>query len=208
MEIDFPAAHSMDTIWFAVDDDGHIGCFHTGENGSLPEGAGVNDELVRAWIRSQLPDPPEEIIYLESFDYADNGLFCYGYGNDWSGIAAAYERELSPENPRHIDQVPPAVRAVFNKLHLKGLRFVNDRLVQPCEHGHCHFYYEDETTGYLARDGVTVRPLPGRERHFLEDYEGNREQLAKYQPELLQRLRFELPREEDLPPAEDEEEDD
>lgn len=33
---DFPAAHSMDTEWFAVDADGHVGVFATTETGALP----------------------------------------------------------------------------------------------------------------------------------------------------------------------------
>jgi hypothetical protein len=37
--IDFPAAHSMDTAWFAVDRDGNVALFETGEAGALPAGA-------------------------------------------------------------------------------------------------------------------------------------------------------------------------
>lgn len=37
MATDFPAAHSMDTEWFAVDADGHVGCFYSGESGAVPE---------------------------------------------------------------------------------------------------------------------------------------------------------------------------
>jgi len=33
---DFPAAHSMDTTWFAVDRDGHVACFDSGEAGAVP----------------------------------------------------------------------------------------------------------------------------------------------------------------------------
>jgi hypothetical protein len=33
---DFPAAHSMDTKWFAVDADGNIGIFRSGEGGAVP----------------------------------------------------------------------------------------------------------------------------------------------------------------------------
>ena len=33
---DHPAAHSMDTTWFAVDADGYVGAFDTGVNGVLP----------------------------------------------------------------------------------------------------------------------------------------------------------------------------
>lgn len=33
---EFPAAHSMDTDWFAVDADGNIGIFDSGEEGAVP----------------------------------------------------------------------------------------------------------------------------------------------------------------------------
>jgi hypothetical protein len=36
MKPDFPAAHSMDTNWFAVDRDGHVACFDSGEAGAVP----------------------------------------------------------------------------------------------------------------------------------------------------------------------------
>src|SRR5262245_46798287 len=35
--MDFPAAHSMDTRWFAVDDDGCVAAFDSGETGCVPE---------------------------------------------------------------------------------------------------------------------------------------------------------------------------
>ncbi len=44
---DFPAAHSMDSAWFAVDDDGRVARFDTGEEGAVPHvaaGAGGNLE--------------------------------------------------------------------------------------------------------------------------------------------------------------------
>lgn len=33
---DYPAAHSMDTTWFAVDRDGHVAVFESGEPGAVP----------------------------------------------------------------------------------------------------------------------------------------------------------------------------
>jgi hypothetical protein len=36
---DFPAAHSMDTVWFAIDKDGHVASFWSGESGAVPVGA-------------------------------------------------------------------------------------------------------------------------------------------------------------------------
>jgi hypothetical protein len=41
---DFPAAHSMDTTWFAVDRDGHVAAFETGEAGAVPTTAYVGEE--------------------------------------------------------------------------------------------------------------------------------------------------------------------
>ena len=41
IEEDFPAAHSMDATWFAVDRDGHVGVFDSGDPGAVP--AEVND---------------------------------------------------------------------------------------------------------------------------------------------------------------------
>jgi hypothetical protein len=33
---DFPAAHSMDTTWFAIDADGYVGIFNSSEGGAVP----------------------------------------------------------------------------------------------------------------------------------------------------------------------------
>jgi hypothetical protein len=33
---DFPAAHSMDTTWFAIDADGYVGIFNSSEGGAIP----------------------------------------------------------------------------------------------------------------------------------------------------------------------------
>lgn len=45
MDADFPAAHSMDTTWFAVDRDGQIAAFDAGENGCAARSA--SDRYVR-----------------------------------------------------------------------------------------------------------------------------------------------------------------
>ena len=39
MDVDYPAAHSMDTHWFAIDKDGQVGLFFTAETGYLPSRA-------------------------------------------------------------------------------------------------------------------------------------------------------------------------
>lgn len=61
---DFPAAHSMDSGWFAVDEDGNLALFDTGEAGAMPHGvnyatgeAGVGDEnkVDELWLGYILP---------------------------------------------------------------------------------------------------------------------------------------------------------
>lgn len=39
---EIPAAHSMDTTWFAVDADGHVGMFESGEAGAVPLAAATS----------------------------------------------------------------------------------------------------------------------------------------------------------------------
>ena len=39
MNEDFPAAHSMDTQWFAIDADGFVAMFDSGEPGAVPRSA-------------------------------------------------------------------------------------------------------------------------------------------------------------------------
>ena len=53
MNTDFPAAHSMDTTWFAVDRDGHVGYFDSGEAGAVPLAGEVEDPgpLLQAMAR-------------------------------------------------------------------------------------------------------------------------------------------------------------
>lgn len=42
---DFPAAHSMDTTWFAIDSDGQVAVFESGESGCVPVDAYLGEEF-------------------------------------------------------------------------------------------------------------------------------------------------------------------
>jgi hypothetical protein len=57
MEPDFPAAHSMDSCWFAVDRDGFIACFSTHEAGAMPKTGyqGEEAERLRQILMRDLP---------------------------------------------------------------------------------------------------------------------------------------------------------
>jgi hypothetical protein len=70
MDADFPAAHSMDTVWFAVDADGHVGYFTTGEGGAVPVSADLPEPHDAYEVRDRLEEclPSGEARYdLQGF---------------------------------------------------------------------------------------------------------------------------------------------
>src|SRR5437660_377534 len=87
MDADFPAAHSMDTEWFAVDARGHVAVFVTGENGMLPRGCGHTDDFSELIARLRGRPVPEEEDDDSDYDddieaAARHGLFVYDYQDD------------------------------------------------------------------------------------------------------------------------------
>src|SRR6185295_8980906 len=58
---DYPAAHSMDTTWFAVDRDGHIAVFDSGEAGAVPRDAYEEGATVDALLPAL---PASEAVYV------------------------------------------------------------------------------------------------------------------------------------------------
>lgn len=75
MENDFPAAHSMDTCFFAVDRDGHVAIFDTGEAGAVPNQACSGSAAYELRERLRAIAPRTEVIYsLE-------GRVCPGRGD-------------------------------------------------------------------------------------------------------------------------------
>lgn len=66
---DLPAAHSMDTTWFAVDEDGHVAVLETGEAGALPEawegGQGGGNAALDAIHAAGFPVVMPEELLLE-----------------------------------------------------------------------------------------------------------------------------------------------
>ena len=181
---DYPAAHSMDTSWYAVDAAGHVAVFHSRENGHAPVGAEDAyhlETLVQAAHPSPGPDDYEADEPLaERF-----GFFLYDYGESFDPIDV-YERRVVPPRPVHVDQLPPEVRDGCKRLRLP-VTFAAAERVQPLDYSECSYWYEEERAGYVAADGVTVRPLPGREAKFVESVRRFREEY----PDLAARYRFE-----------------
>jgi hypothetical protein len=83
---DFPAAHSMDTEWFAVDHDGRVGVFYSGENGLVPQGVhaygpGEAADEILEWHTpaSEHPHPPRYGWVDRPVDLVRAGAFYFYY---------------------------------------------------------------------------------------------------------------------------------
>ena len=194
MDTDFPAAHSMDVSWFAVDQDGHVAYFQSGENGTVPVKAFRAEmppdvlQPLLARVNEPPPSPEEDdeeeeddLWFLEPEQAARLGFFVYlGSTRVFSGPYRLCER---PERPLHIDTAPPALRQGIKRVQFASLCFDQTTELTPCDHTRC----EGWGPAYLSGDGRTVRPLPGREEEYRVWCRG----LRQGKPDLFTQYRFE-----------------
>jgi hypothetical protein len=93
---DFPAAHSMDTIWWAVDGQGHVARISTGEAGSVPAELpepSASDELYEQLAAAKVPFYCDDL-----FSQADGKLYLRDYRQAWDEVA-----EQAPEATGDVD---------------------------------------------------------------------------------------------------------
>lgn len=183
---DYPAAHSMDTIWYAVDDAGHVAALWTGENGSLPLGSRTSsllEELYRRSVGNNAEPYPDWDRSAQAL-----GVFTYRYddGNTEDRPVEVYRRDVVAARPLHVDQLPPDLRAEWKRFRFPGVRFSEAEILQPFEFFQCEAY-DMHPHAYLAADGVTVRPIRGREHRFAAFVR----RFRRDHPEEAPRYRFE-----------------
>jgi hypothetical protein len=182
---DYPAAHSMDTSWYAVDPAGHVAVFESGENGHAPNAAGEGAFYLNDLFRARNPTVPDW-DYREPEALAEEfGFFLYAYGESFDPIDV-YERRVVPPRPAHVDQLPPEVRDGCKRFRLP-VAFAAAERVQPLDFFECACWSEEDRAGYVSADGVTVRARPGKEGQFAESVRRFREEY----PEAAARYRFE-----------------
>ncbi len=149
METDYPAAHSMDTEWFAVDAEGFLAIMSSGEDGPLP----TDFENFRAYNNSYdgefLIDDLEKHLGKtverdRRFDYpkpASLGLFHYShdlYREDmpeegtphWNSMPP-YERVAIPEQPLNISQLPADIANKMRVIRFERAKFHESKNLQP-----------------------------------------------------------------------------
>lgn len=99
--------------------------------------------------------------YQEESDIAEHGLYRFAHAEDW--ISGPYALVTRPDAPAKVDELPADVSS---KAIVFDGRFAEAPSVQPAE------LWESESwqPAWLARDGKTVRPFPGREKEVDEIY--------------------------------------
>jgi hypothetical protein len=172
MAADFPAAHSMDTDWFAVDKCGHVALFSTGEAGAMPLGAKIligpegGDDQLSEKLFGPLTEEMEDDDDLEYPDAAKAGIFRYQHETD-NWISGPYERSQTPEKPAFLQRLPPEVGKKLTGFRFDDLCFLDHPHIQPVEHAPC----ESWEPAWLSLDGKTARPMPGREDEYRKHLE-------------------------------------
>jgi hypothetical protein len=178
---DFPAAHSMDTDWFAVDRDGQVALFISGENGSVVGDASQGDvNALLSALGSKLSfETHDEGAILPELER--RGLHVYVDDSDW--FSGPYVRTRRPGKPLHVDQLPPRLRAQVKAVRFDDLRFADKDVLQPCDHAEGYAW----PSGYLSEDRKTAHPIPGKEAEFRTDMERMRQE----HPEVFKKYRIE-----------------
>jgi hypothetical protein len=175
----------MDATWYAVDQHGHVAVFSTGEDGHLPADALSGSLVSDLW---GLRHPDTDDADYPGLEEAGRRLGFFYYTFDWpSDPVRPYDRLVTPERPLHVDQLPPHLRKQWKRIRFEGVDFSRSELVQPLEFFACRFWYRD-WAAYLCGDGKTVRPIPGREDHFVTLCR----ELPTEQPDFARGLRFEF----------------
>lgn len=104
---DYPAAHSMDTSWFAVDEAGRVAIFDSGEDGAVPLAAlslgGAAEADAEATQIYDLLAPEREL------DDEDGPFFRY-YNGDYGDPGRYVRSDHAPASPATVVTLPVGLR--------------------------------------------------------------------------------------------------
>jgi len=152
MPADYPAAHSMDTVWFAVDRDGHVAQFESGEAGAVPEAAYREDyDQIMDALREALPETTA-IVHREgrieptvtpNLQYPDRSALMFL--RTLEPLAAELAAGLAREVP-----AATGVAVKFERLPADVARRIHEQ--EACLG--CFSLYEDDERFHPARHGL------------------------------------------------------
>ena len=166
-----PAAHSMDTMWFAVDNEGRVGLFDTGEDGALPlDAADLGGSLessfdsmvfhaalfararVGAWVPREAPsdDEPHRWLVVKGGTALEPSVFEeISSGPPWVGLSRKRLRYSKLEGR-------PDFIAVFTDSEVFEEFYEGEDRAQLIQYSHAH---GDDPGLYVAREALPVAPL-------------------------------------------------
>jgi hypothetical protein len=116
-------------------------------------------------------------------------MFTYSYTDEYGLFVAPYERDDAPDQPLHIDQLPPHLRERYGRCRFDTVSFAEAEHVQPWEFGECVGW--DAAGAYLTADYKSVRPIPNSE----VDFHDLALEAKRHLPPELKNVRFEEPEE-------------
>ncbi len=160
----YPAAHSMDTTWYAVDENGELAGFKTGSDGAAPVLEGMEE-----------PSPLTDLThnYSREHDYTDRyyrvekhleqhrlagRIHSYESAD---AVCSFYYWRTSPKSPLTIVDLPEELQSVRHLLRLKNYDFVSREPIDPYEHvPQCYHENSGLQDVFPRSDTATLFPLP------------------------------------------------
>lgn len=185
---DVIASPPMDTIWLAIDADGHVAVFESGEAGAVPTAAHLGEDyqdLLDAVLAVGGDDPGPTFDGDDDAAFDDDldghrerarrclaaGVYLYAHLMTENAVAGPYERTVCPSPPR-VAEAPPDVVA---RMAVFPGRFADHDELQPVE----HWPVASWSAAWLATDGKTLRCLPGRAAQYAQQVDDLR---ADFEP--------------------------
>ena len=195
-DCDYPAAHSMDTTWFAVDKDGYVALMETNEEGALPFACDDEQSDGSEFLEDLTTHTGRE-LELGDFEFPrPESVGLFGYASELDsfppvceldqetleklqmrdGLPTPYSRTAVPEQPLHIEDLPPNLQKQLKLLVFSDVSFAADEWVQPAMHVPCQMWGEGD---------IQVLDVDGRIKHIPEDLKadyGRRKQVLAKEP--------------------------
>lgn len=172
MENDFPAAHSMDTDWFAIDKDGFVALMASDETGPVPvevyqhfdqgEGYDIIERIANALKRPLKQDKfggPEPLsIGLYHFCHDAYQFEEQGIETEDEEAIVPYSRSIAekPETPVHISELPEDISKMIAPFKF-NVAFADTVRIQPLSSFPCEVWGEYQN--FLDAD-LNSQPMP------------------------------------------------
>lgn len=204
---DYPAAHSMDTTWFAVDKDGYIACMESDEVGAVPAAFGGDqgngEDFLTALAQHKGAAIPKDFYGANSEgEFAKSlGLYMYrsGFGffppsapgedgidpdEEYQDVVEAYQRQAAPAEPLHVSTLPAVFQDEAKHAMVFDFSFKETEWIQPALLTPCQYWLPEEEAPRAADVDGRLKVIPENLRQESAPKSTYKSQLPK--PEKVQ----------------------